>query len=84
MRSYLNKTFYARLCQACLLGLDRMVAYADQQPIPVSHGDFEEGVHFTREKGLWVFSELYHIMKGYCCRSGCKNCAYGFVRNSHK
>ncbi|MFM8318063.1 MAG: DUF5522 domain-containing protein [Bacteroidota bacterium] len=25
-----------------------------------------------------VFTEAYHMIRGYCCRSGCKHCVYGF------
>jgi hypothetical protein len=27
-----------------------------------------------------VFTEDYHLRRGYCCRSGCRHCPYGFVR----
>ncbi|MEO6962656.1 MAG: DUF5522 domain-containing protein [Puia sp.] len=27
-----------------------------------------------------MFTEFYHISRGYCCRSGCRHCAYGFKR----
>jgi hypothetical protein len=24
-----------------------------------------------------VFTEYYHILKGYCCQNRCRHCAYG-------
>jgi len=30
------------------------------------------------ENGLYVFTEQYHIKRGYCCKSGCRHCPYGF------
>lgn len=40
-----------------------------------------EGVHYyINEQGYWVFTELYHRLRGYCCESGCKHCPYGFTR----
>jgi hypothetical protein len=27
-----------------------------------------------------VFTEFYHILKGYCCENGCRHCAYGFKK----
>ncbi len=36
-----------------------------------------EGVHYyINEQGYWVFTELYHKLRGYCCVSGCKHCPY--------
>jgi uncharacterized protein DUF5522 len=25
-----------------------------------------------------VFTEAYHLRRGYCCQSGCRHCPYGF------
>jgi hypothetical protein len=25
-----------------------------------------------------VFTEDYHLRRGYCCQSGCRHCPYGF------
>jgi len=27
-----------------------------------------------------VFTEAYHLRRGYCCRSGCRHCPYGFTQ----
>jgi hypothetical protein len=32
--------------------------------------------HFYEENGRTVFTEEYHIDRGYCCGLGCLNCAY--------
>ncbi|MBI1223479.1 MAG: hypothetical protein GC180_12820 [Bacteroidetes bacterium] len=41
-----------------------------------------EGVHFySNEQGLMVFTEAYHLERGYCCKSGCKHCPYGFKKD---
>jgi hypothetical protein len=29
------------------------------------------------ENGMVVFTEAYHLKRGYCCRSGCRHCPYG-------
>ncbi|HMQ00892.1 MAG TPA: DUF5522 domain-containing protein [Cyclobacteriaceae bacterium] len=31
---------------------------------------------FYIEKGLYVFTEKYHLKRGYCCESGCRHCPY--------
>ncbi len=36
-----------------------------------------ESVHFYfDEKGLMVFTEKYHLERGYCCNNGCRHCPY--------
>ena len=27
-----------------------------------------------------VFTEAYHLRRGYCCQSGCRHCPYGFYK----
>jgi hypothetical protein len=34
--------------------------------------------YFYMENGLIVFTEAYHLKKGYCCKHGCRHCPYGF------
>ncbi|MCU0384131.1 MAG: DUF5522 domain-containing protein [Cyclobacteriaceae bacterium] len=29
------------------------------------------------DNGLLVFTEAYHLRRGYCCNSGCRHCPYG-------
>jgi hypothetical protein len=37
----------------------------------------KEGIDYTfNENGLLVFTKEYHLKRGYCCGSGCKNCPY--------
>jgi hypothetical protein len=39
----------------------------------------QEGVdYYINEQGYWVFTALYHLKRGRCCGSGCRNCPYGF------
>jgi hypothetical protein len=50
--------------------------------------DLKEGVDFYfNEDGYKVFTEAYHLKRGYCCQNGCKHCPYGFhdkLKNSKK
>jgi hypothetical protein len=34
--------------------------------------------YYITEEGFVVFTEKYHLKRGYCCQSGCKYCPYGF------
>ncbi|WP_414698961.1 DUF5522 domain-containing protein [Oligoflexus sp.] len=37
-----------------------------------------EGVDYTIDPatGYLVFTAAYHLKRGYCCGSGCRNCPY--------
>ncbi|MGH1336276.1 MAG: DUF5522 domain-containing protein [Aureispira sp.] len=35
-----------------------------------------EGRDFYIENGFYVFTESYHLKRGYCCGNGCRHCAY--------
>jgi len=71
-RIFLNKTNYDCLCNDCLIAIDAKVMKAENMPEGMVEGD-----HYYKEDGLFVFTELYHINRGYCCGSGCRHCAYG-------
>lgn len=43
---------------------------------PLQEGDF-----YWNENGLMVFTEQYHLRRGYCCQSGCRHCPWGFKKN---
>lgn len=41
--------------------------------------DLVEGIDFYyNEDGYKVFTEAYHLKRGYCCQNNCKHCPYGF------
>ena len=29
-------------------------------------------------EGYLVFTEKFHLKRGFCCRSGCRHCPYGY------
>lgn len=38
-----------------------------------------EGIHYyLSEDGYVVFTEKYHLEKGYCCGNGCRHCPYAY------
>ncbi|MFZ6050614.1 DUF5522 domain-containing protein [Halocola ammonii] len=39
---------------------------------------------YKSPEGYIVFTEKYHLKRGYCCRSGCKHCPYGFTNRKAK
>lgn len=38
----------------------------------------EEGDYYLSKEGYRVFTEQYHLKRGYCCESGCRHCPYGY------
>jgi hypothetical protein len=43
---------------------------------------FAEGDYYLSPEGFIVFTEQYHLKRGYCCKSGCKHCPYGFDKKT--
>jgi hypothetical protein len=31
-----------------------------------------------------VFTEAYHLKRGFCCQSGCRHCPYGFGKDNQR
>lgn len=46
--------------------------------IPLEEGDF-----YLSPEGYKVFTEKYHLKRGYCCESGCRHCPYGYNKNTN-
>ncbi len=44
--------------------------------------EFIEGIDYYFENGLLVFTKKYLEDRGFCCENGCRNCPYGFDKNS--
>jgi hypothetical protein len=38
-----------------------------------------EGHDFYLENGLMVLTSHFLLARGYCCKSGCRHCPYGFT-----
>ena len=39
---------------------------------------------YYNEQGYKVFTEKYHLKRGYCCKSGCKHCPYGYDKKTDR
>jgi len=44
----------------------------------------EEGDYYYSPEGYLVFTEQYHLKRGYCCQSGCRHCPFGFTEKKPK
>jgi hypothetical protein len=49
------------------------------KPLPLEPEDF-----YKTPEGYIIFTEKYHLKRGYCCKSGCKHCPYGFDKRTGK
>jgi len=38
--------------------------------------------YYISEEGYIIFTEEYHLKRGYCCKSGCKHCTYGYDKKT--
>lgn len=45
-----------------------------QKPHPVAI----EKDDFYIENGFYVFTEQYHLKRGYCCGNRCRHCPYSY------
>lgn len=37
----------------------------------------EDDIYYSTD-GYIIFTEKYHLKRGYCCKSNCKHCPYGY------
>jgi hypothetical protein len=44
--------------------------------------NLDEGDYYLSPEGFIIFTEQYHLKRGYCCKSGCKHCPYGFNKKT--
>lgn len=45
-------------------------------------GKLEPEDYYISEEGYIVFTEKYHLKRGYCCKSGCRHCPYGYDKKT--
>lgn len=39
--------------------------------------------YYFNEAGLMVFTEAYHLKRGYCCKNKCKHCPWKYGRDEN-
>ncbi len=40
--------------------------------------------YYRDAQGLLIFTAVYLLKRGYCCRTGCRHCPYGFRAEKEK
>ena len=38
--------------------------------------------YYYAKEGYIIFTEKYHLKRGYFCKSGCRHCPYGFDKKT--
>ena len=81
---FLASTFYGCLCKNCIAKIDQSIQVSKHYKFPTQKEMFIEGLHYYIENNNWVFTEFYHMLRGYCCQNGCRHCVYGFKIQQEK
>ena len=63
--------FYPALFFVSLLETQRIAPMKEKSPL-------EPGDYYLSAQGYRVFTEQYHLKRGYCCESSCRHCPYGY------
>ncbi|MBI3237727.1 MAG: cysteine-rich CWC family protein [Flavobacteriia bacterium] len=75
---FLERTEYGCLCATCLAHYQALTDEAQSTAFPTDRESLIENKHYYMENGYVVFTELYHFLRGFCCKNGCRHCVYGF------
>jgi len=46
--------------------------------------DLDPEDYYKSPEGFIIFTEKYHLKRGYCCQSGCKHYPYGYDKKTHR
>ena len=38
--------------------------------------------YYMSPEGYIIFTEKYHLKRGFCCKSGCKHCPYDYDKQT--
>lgn len=79
-KEFISKTNFDCLCANCLMHFNKLIIASKRHSFPSQKELFVEGLHFYKENNYWVFTELYHLLRGHCCQNACRHCVYGFKK----
>jgi hypothetical protein len=81
-KDFLLETTYDCLCANCMSEVNTLVN-SNPHRISPNPSHLLEQLHYYKEDGYFVFTELYHYLKGQCCGNKCRHCAYGNKKLTH-
>ncbi len=79
-RTFLSRANIGCNCTSCLRYYDDLLKDKEMLLFPTKSDAFIEGLHYYLEDRNWVFTEIYHLLRGHCCESGCRHCPYGYKK----
>jgi Family of unknown function (DUF5522)/Cysteine-rich CWC len=79
---FLTKTEFDCLCKNCLQNINIKIEQLKNEILPPLN-QLKEGFHFYKEGNYVVFTDNFLILRGYCCKSACRNCPYGFKKTEY-
>jgi hypothetical protein len=79
-KEFLAKNTSDCLCVHCLEHYNQLVNNSANYNFPNQKELLIEGLHYYKENSYWVFTELYHLLRGHCCKNNCRHCVYGFTK----
>ena len=44
---------------------------------------FDKEDYYFSEEGYLVFTEAYHLKRGYCCQNNCRHCPYKMKKENN-
>lgn len=78
LRAFLANSYHKCLCNNCLEKFEKMAEFSKDNVLPLRRSQMIESTHYYMENDYFVFTELYHFLKGQCCGNSCRHCVYGF------
>ena len=76
---FLEESNFDCLCKNCLHQInEKMQMIAKLPTLKSLNNNLTEHLHYYQQGNLFVFTETYHLLRGYCCRNGCRHCPYGY------
>jgi hypothetical protein len=45
---------------------------------------FEKDEYYFSADGFLIFTEKYHLKRGYCCENACKHCPWQYKKQAKK
>lgn len=46
--------------------------------------DLDPSEFYLSPEGYIIYTEKYHLKRGYCCKNGCKHCPFGYNKKTGK
>ncbi len=46
--------------------------------------ELEPDEFYLSAEGYIIYTEKYHLKRGYCCKNGCKHCPFGYNKKTGK